>query len=168
MTRKYPGIMEMRENTMRKLAFFFLFPVLLLLLPVASATTPMTASGNFSGSAPSNVQTRSAGGNMFTSYDVTFSLTGDISGPCAGTETVVAHPDGSVTLQGTCTFNGSIGQKSGMADFRFNGFAMASSPLRGNFGNTNSNGGLAGLHLQGTFLSTQPNGGSYAAMFHFE
>ena len=167
MTRKYPGITEMREKTMRKLAFFFLLPVLLLLLPVASASTPMTASGNFTAGAPSNVQTRSEGGNMFTSYDITFSLTGDISGRCTGSETIVAHPDGSVTLQGTCTFNGSIGQKSGMSDFRFNGFGTFSS-LTGTFGNTNGSGGLAGLHVQGTFLSTQANAGSYSATFHFE
>src|SRR2546428_8818875 len=152
---------------MRKRILLALLPVFILMVPVASASTRTTASGSFTAGEPSNVQTRSAGGNTFISYDITFSLTSDISGTCAGSETGIVHPDGSLTLQGTCTFNGSIGQKSGTADLRFNG-SGASASLTGHFVNTNSNGGLAGLHLCGTFLSTQPNSGSYTATFHFE
>src|SRR5438552_3330471 len=151
---------------MRRSMVLAILPVFMLLVPIASASTRMTASGNFTAGEPSNVQTRSASGNMFTSYDITFSLTGDISGTCAGSETVVVHPDDSLTRKGTCTFNGSVGEKSGMADFRFNGFGTSAS-LTGHFVNVNSGGGLAGLHVQGTFLSTQPNAGSYAAMFQF-
>src|SRR2546427_3193006 len=132
---------------MRKRILLALLPVFILKVPVASASTRTTASGSFTAGEPSNVQTRSAGGNTFISYDITFSLTGDISGTCSGSETGIFHPDGSLTLQGTCTFNGSVGEKSGMADLRFNGFGTSSS-LNGHFMNVNSGGGLAGLHLQ--------------------
>src|SRR6266705_3378814 len=152
---------------MRKRILLALLPVFILMVPVATASTRTTASGSFTAGEPSNVQTRSTGGNTFISYDITFSLTSDISGTCAGSETGIVHPDGSLTLQGTCTFNGSIGQKSGTTDLRFNG-SGASASLSGHFVNTNGNGGLAGLHLRGTFLSTQPNSGSYTATFHFE
>lgn len=145
----------------------FVLPALALLFPVAAASTSTTASGSFTAGAPSNVQTRSSGGNMFTSYGITFTLTGDLSGTCAGSESIVGHPDGTINLQGTCTFNGSVGQKSGTADFRFNGVGTMAS-LTGHFGNINSSGGLAGLHLRGTFLSKQANAGTYSATFHFQ
>src|SRR6266705_4330286 len=121
---------------MRRIMLLFILPALALLFPVASASTPMTANGDFTAGEPSNVQTRTGGGNMFISYDITFSLTGDVSGTCAGSETGAFHPDGSLTLQGTCTLNGSVGQRSGTADLRFNG-SGTSALLTGHFENIN-------------------------------
>ena len=125
---------------------------LLLLLPLAYAA-PTSASGSFtvSNSPPT---ARAAGGNMILTYDSAFTSTGTFVGTCSGQAVTVTHADGTANTRATCTFIGTVGDKSGTAMFLIRAQGKGSS-FRGHFtllaGGT---GALASLRGEGSFSGT--------------
>src|SRR2546428_4780965 len=146
-----------------------LSPLLLLLLPVAYAA-PTSASGSFtvSNSPPT---ARAAGGNMILTYDSSFTATGTFVGTCSGQAVTVMHADGTANTRATCTFTGTVGDKSGTAIFPILAPGRGFS-LRGHFtilaGGT---GGLASLRGEGPFSgsATGPltSAGTYTGQINF-
>jgi len=142
---------------------------LLLLLPVAYAV-PTSASGSFtlSNSPPTS---RAAGGNMILTYHSAFTATGTFVGTCSGQAVTVTHADGTANTRATCTFIGTIGDKSGTAIFLAIAQGRGSS-FRGHFtvlaGGT---GGLANLRAEGSFsgAATGPStsAGTYTGKINF-
>jgi len=142
---------------------------LLLLLPVAYAT-PTSASGSFtvSNSPPT---ARAAGGNMILTYDSSFTSTGTFVGTCSGQAVTVTHADGTANTKATCTFTGTVGDKSGTAVFHIVAQGKGSS-FRGQFtilaGGT---GGLANLRGEGPFSGTATgpltSAGTYTGQTNF-
>jgi|SRR5437773_362658 len=124
----------------------------LLLLPVAYAA-PTSASGSFtvSNSPPT---ARAAGGNMILTYDSAFTATGTFVGTCSGKAVTVTHPDGTANTKATCTFIGTVGDKSGTAIFLVIAQGKGSS-FQGHFtllaGGT---GALARIRAEGSFSGT--------------
>ncbi|HLC10585.1 MAG TPA: DUF3224 domain-containing protein [Candidatus Bathyarchaeia archaeon] len=129
-----------------------LSPLLLLLLPVAYAA-PTSASGSFtvSNSPPT---ARAAGGNMILTYDSAFTSTGTFVGTCSGQAITLTHSDGTANTKATCTFIGTVGDKSGTAMFLIRAQGKGSS-FQGHFtllaGGT---GDLASLRAEGSFSGT--------------
>ena len=142
---------------------------LLLLLPVAYAV-PTSASGSFtvSNSPPT---ARAAGGNMILTYDSAFTATGTFVGTCSGQAVTVTHADGTANTRATCTFIGTIGDKSGTATFLVVAQGKGSS-FRGHFtvlaGGT---GDLARLRAEGSFSGTATgpltSAGTYTGKINF-
>src|SRR6266705_3254988 len=142
---------------------------LLLLLPVAYAA-PTSASGSFtvSNSPPT---ARAAGGNMILTYDASFTATGTFVGTCSGQEVTVVHPDGTANTRATCTFTGTVGDKSGTLMFLTVAQGQGSA-FHGHFtllaGGT---GGLANLRGEGSFsgAATGPltSAGTYTGHVNF-
>ncbi len=143
-----------------------LFLAALLLVPIAGGTRPQEAKGSFTGT-PTVVDFRSAGPNNITTFKTSFVITGTFSGTCRGTERDVSHPGGKVTFQGTCTFLGSVGSKSGNATIRYVGLVTATSP-GGQFVMVRGAGGLTGVHAVGSFNATGPGTGTYLGRYHFD
>ena len=102
----------------------------LLLLPVAYAA-PTSAGGSFtvSNSPPT---ARAAGGNMILTYDSVFTSTGTFVGTCSGQAVTVTHADGTANTRATCTFIGTVGDKSGTAMFLIRAQGKGSS-FQGHF-----------------------------------
>src|SRR2546428_9002443 len=141
----------------------------LLLLPVAYAT-PTSASGSFtvSNSPPT---ARAAGGNMILTYDSAFTSTGTFVGTCSGQAVTVTHANGTANTKATCTFIGTVGDKSGTAMLHIVAQGRGSS-FRGHFtilaGGT---GCLASLRGEGPFSGTATgpltSAGTYTGKINF-
>lgn len=150
-------------------ALLALLPSLLLLLPVAYAA-PTSASGSFTVSdSPPTI--RNAGGNMILTYDATFTATGTFVGTCSGKAVTVVHAHGRVNTRATCTFTGTVGDRSGTLVFLTVSQGQGSS-FHGHFtllaGGT---GNLADLRGEGSFSgsATGPltSAGTYTGHINF-
>ena len=130
-----------------------------LTLPSAEADRPQPASGGFfpcfiytsvqylpPGSGPDNFRTATV------TFHVTADVTGTLTGHLEGTELdVVHHSDGSINLQGTAVFEGSINGRSGMLLFTYNGIGNAGTGQETlHFVARQGTGDLAGVHVEGT------------------
>jgi hypothetical protein len=143
---------------------------LLLLAPLASASTPPTASGSFTGTV-AIASVRQADGNTIITAIETQTLTGFLSGTRVAVGVQTIHPDGTFNAHDTGTFIGTVDGRSGSA------VITGSSTGMGNAGSGQlvvelGTAGLAGLHAQGTFLPTFTGPttavGTYSVQFHFE
>src|SRR5207245_2656700 len=144
-------------------------PPLFLRLQAASAPpTPATGSFPLSTSPPT---AQAAGGNMILTYDSSFTSTGTFVGTCSGQAVTVTHADGTANTKATCTFTGTVGDKSGTAMFHIVAQGKGSS-FRGHFtilaGGT---GGLANLRGEGRFSGTATgpltSAGTYTGQINF-
>lgn len=129
-------------------AAFTALPLLasLLLLPAgANASTLSSGSGGFT-TTGEVISVRQADGNTIVTATEVQTLTGVLAG------TFTAHDTGSITISGASSGTGTTGTGQIVGD-----------------GGT---GGLAGLHLQGTFqpviTSATTAEGSYSIQFHFD
>src|SRR5256712_12205661 len=128
-----------------------LSPLLLLLLPVAYAA-PTSASGSFTmNNSPPTAW--GAGGNMILTYDSAFTSTGTFVGTCSGQVVTVTHADGTANTKATCTFTGTVGDKSGTVMFHIVAQGRGSS-FQGHFTLLAGTGGLASLRGEGPFSGT--------------
>jgi acid phosphatase len=132
---------------------------------------PTPASGSFAGSS-TVIDSRPADGNTIITSADTFVIAGTLAGTCSGEEMDVIHPDGSVTVQGTCTFTGGVFGLSGAATVLFDATGIAGASAQGQFVIKGSSGGLAYLHGQGTFEFTVTGpgtfSGAYSGEIHFD
>lgn len=142
----------------------------LLLLP-AGANASTLSSGNGSFTATGEViSVQQADGNTIVTATEVQTLTGVLTGTRVASGTMTFHPDGTFTAHDTGTFTGTIGGRTGSITI------SGASTGTGNTGTgqivgDQGTGGLAGLHLQGTFqpvvTSATTAEGTYAIQFHF-
>jgi Protein of unknown function (DUF3224) len=154
-------------------AAFAALPLLapLFLLPAsANASTLSSGSGSFTATGEV-ISVQQANGNTIVTATEVQTLTGVLTGTRVASGTMTFHPDGTFTAHDTGTFTGTIDGRTG---------SITISGASSGTGNTGSGqivgdrgtGGLAGLHLQGTFqpMITGPTtaDGTYSIQFHFE
>jgi len=144
---------------------------LLLLLPAAYASPPVSGSGTFTATVTSAtvVHTDDDGNTLykFSGPDV---FTGTISGTGAFTVYLLVRPSGADTGRGTVTCPCSIGGQAGVISSQFTSMGTFGGPGIGHFVDTGS-GGLDGLHAVGTFqFVTTSTGfaGPYQIEYHFD
>jgi hypothetical protein len=154
-------------------AAFAALPLLvpLLLLPAsANASTFATGSGSFT-TTGEVISVRQVSGNTIVTATEVQTLTGALSGTRMATGIEIFHPDGTFTANDSGTFTGTIGGRTGSIT------VSGASTGVGNTGNgqivgDRGTGGLAGLHLQGTFqpviTSANTANGTYSIQFHFD
>ncbi len=147
-------------------------PVLasLLLLPAAHASTLSSGSGSFTATGQV-ISVRQADGNTIVTATEVQTLTGVLVGIRVASGIMVFHPDGTFTAHDSGTFTGTVDGRTG---------SITISGASSGTGNTGSGqivgdrgtGGLAGLHLQGTFrpviTSSTTADGTYAVQLHFD
>ncbi|HVH14670.1 MAG TPA: hypothetical protein VNA15_02985 [Candidatus Angelobacter sp.] len=141
----------------------------LSMVSYANASKTSTGTGSFT--ATSNVvNMRSAGPNTVFDSKVSFTATGFFTGTCDGTSHSVSLLNGRSTSHGSCTFTGSIGDKSGTVIFRLQVTGEGAS-FQGRFVGGQGSGDLAGAHITGTFqgkgTSVTTSAGTYSANVQF-
>jgi len=143
----------------------------LLLLPAsANASTLSSGSGSFTATGEV-IGIQQADGNTIVTATEVQTLTGVLSGTRVASGITIFHPDGTFTAHDSGTFTGTIDGRTG---------SITISGASSGTGNTGSGqivgdrgtGGLAGLHLQGTFqpVITGPTTaeGTLSIRFHFD
>ncbi len=147
-------------------------PLLALLLVVpagADASALSTGSGSFTATGEV-ISVHQADGNTIVTATEVQALTGVLTGTRVASGTMTFHPDGTFTAHDTGTFTGTIDGRTGSITI------SGASTGTGNTGTgqlvgDQGTGGLAGLHLQGTFqpmvTSATTAEGTYAIQFHF-
>jgi Protein of unknown function (DUF3224) len=142
----------------------------LLLLPAAHASTVSSGSGSFT-TTGEVISVRHADGNTIVTATEVQTLTGVLDGTRTAEGIEIFHPDGTFTAHDSGTFTGTVDGRTG---------SLTISGASSGAGNTGSGqlvggrgtGGLAGLHLHGTFqpVITGPTTaeGTYSVQFHFD
>jgi hypothetical protein len=129
----------------------------------AGASQPVTAVGSFSFLTDTLTPIRSAGCNNFFTEDSTVLNTGGVSGVTTGSGVLVVHCDGTIEGKGTevcsaCTIDGKTGDFTDAYTVKISGATVSGTVVV-----LSATGGLAGLHLQGTF-----GAGTYSYNYHFD
>jgi hypothetical protein len=149
---------------------------LLLALPAgAGASTLSSGSGSFTATGEV-ISVHQADGNTIVTATEVQTLTGVLSGTRVASGITIFHPDGTFTAHDTGTFTGTIDGRTGSITI------SGASTGTGNAGTGNAGtgqivgdrgtGGLAGLHLQGTFqpriINATDADGTISVQFHFD
>jgi len=142
----------------------------LLSLPAgAGASTLSSGSGSFTATGEV-ISIHQADGNTIVTATEIQALTGVLTGTRVASGTMTFHPDGTFTAHDTGTFTGTIDGRAGSITI------SGASTGTGNAGTgqivgDQGTGGLAGLHLQGTFQPVVTGAttaeGTYSIQFHF-
>jgi len=137
----------------------------LLLLPAgAGASILSSGSGSFTATGEV-ISVHQADGNTIVTATEVQALTGALTGTRVASGTMTFHPDGTFTAHDTGTFTGTIDGRTG--SITISGASTGTGQIVGDQGT----GGLAGLHLQGTFqpvvTSATTAEGTYSIQFHF-
>ncbi len=152
------------------LAALPLLASLLWLPAAANASTLSTGSGSFTATGEV-ISVQQPDGNTIVTATEVQTLTGVLTGTRVASGTMTFHPDGTFTAHDTGTFTGTIDGKTGSITI------SGASTGTGNTGTgqivgDRGTGGLAGLHLQGTFqpvvTSATTAEGTYSIQFHFD
>ena len=147
-------------------------PVLVsLLLPVgASASALSSGSGSFT-TTGQVISVRQADGNTIVTATEVQTLNGVLTGTRVASGTMTFHPDGTFTAHDTGTFTGTVEGRTG--SITISGASSGTGTTgTGQIVGDRGTGGLAGLHLQGTFqlaiTSSTTAAGTYSAQFHVD
>jgi Protein of unknown function (DUF3224) len=148
----------------------FLLLSLLLLTPLANASTPTTGSGSFTSTA-TNISVSQADGNTIITATETQILSGFFTGTRVAEGIQVIHPDGTFNAHDTGTFTGTVDGRSGTVVITGSSTGVGDSGS-GQLVVEQGTGGLAGLHAQGTFQPTITGpttaAGTYSVQFRFD
>lgn len=162
---------------MKKLVFMSLAAVVatLALAVPASASPKQAVGGEFTVVSLMPTGIRAAGPNCFIDADVTFSLTGDVTGVFTSLPLRIVHhgpcdPLGPAaeTFQGQGSLAGTVGTAAGTFDFNFRGTADAAGNAEAKLTIQNASGGLAGLRGSITLTGITGVGGTYEGRLHFD
>jgi uncharacterized protein DUF3224 len=144
--------------------------VSLLLLPAVHASTLSPGSGSFT-TTGEVISIRQADGNTIVTATEVQTLTGVLTGTRLATGIQIFHPDGTFTAHDTGTFTGTVDGRTGSITIS-GASSGAGNAGSGQIVGDRGTGGLAGLHLQGTFqpviTSATTADGAYAVQFHFD
>jgi hypothetical protein len=143
------------------------------LAPIASATSPQTASGDFLLTSSVQTSSRDADDNTIVTETNSGLFFGTFTGSFTVTLTRVIHDSRFATFHGSGTFTGVVdGSAPGTADFVTQGVGSATAPqfesrLETTGGGT---GGLSNLHAQLTLILTPLTVpfGVYFGTYHFD
>jgi hypothetical protein len=133
----------------------------------AAASNPTTATGTFTAGNDVLTPILTADGNSFYAESLTGSYSGDLQGPFQDTDTFLAFKNGSFRAHGTevctgCTI-GSSSPGDFTAVFTYSGAPTATGlQFSGHLTVISASGGLAGLHLGGTFQGNETPIGTYS------
>ena len=136
---------------MRKLLFLMVAAAAVLAAVPASATPPSPVSGTFSVVTLTPTGTRTAGGNTFTTFIRTASLSGTFTGTTTDTLTAVTHRNGRTSVRGVGTCVCTVEGRTGTFVYRFRGSGTFPTSLSGRYVVGHGTGGLTGLHAVGPF-----------------
>ena len=142
----------------------------LLWLPAgANASTLSTGSGSFTATGEV-ISVHQADGNTIVTATEVQTLTGVLTGTRVASGTMTFHPDGTFTAHDTGTFTGTIDGRTG--SITISGASTGTGDTgTGQIVGDRGTGGLAALHLQGTFqpvvTSATTAEGTYSIQFHF-
>jgi hypothetical protein len=142
----------------------------LLWLPAgANASALSTGSGSFTATGEV-ISVHQADGNTIVTATEVQTLTGVLTGTRVASGTMTFHPNGTFTAHDTGTFIGTIDGKTG--SITISGASTGTGTTgTGQIVGDRGTGGLAGLHLQGTFqpmvTSATTAEGTYTIQFHF-
>jgi hypothetical protein len=161
---------EKESHVVRKLLVtFVLFAVLAVGAGSATATPPATATGSFMFLTDTYTPIRTAGCVTFANEAATIVYTsGGLTGPASDTDLSITYCDGSfagvhgIEVCSGCTLDNRTGDFT--AEFVYRG---SGANYTGTFTVISASGGLAGLHLQGTFQG-DPSGNTYSYNYHFD
>jgi hypothetical protein len=122
-----------------------------LMLPSAEAGTPQAASGAFFHCFNYAAPPRQVGENLIVTFNISGMSNGTLTGSVTGTELDVVHRDGSITLEGSFVFTGSVTGRSGTGTlhFSYEGIGNAATgheTLR--FVGTQGTGALSGVYAE--------------------
>jgi len=116
-----------------------------------SASTHVAFNGTFQNGSVVLTDFRQADGNTFISQTVQVVYAGDLSGSVVEQIDLVIHPNGSLNFNGVDVCACTLGGRSGTIVLPFSGTGDASGAASGRFTITGATGGLANLHVVGTF-----------------
>jgi hypothetical protein len=143
---------------------------LVLLVPMASASTPTTATGSFMGTVAITGIRQADGNTIVTAVEIQ-TLSGFLTGTRIAEGVEIIHPDGTFNAHDTGTFTGTINGMSGTAVIIGSSTGSGASGS-GHFVVELGTAGLAGLHAQGTFQPTVRGPttvtGTYSLQYHFD
>ena len=143
----------------------------LLWLPLgAHASTSSPGSGSFTATGEV-ISVQQADGNTIVTATEVQTLTGVLTGTRVASGTMTFHPDGTFTAHDSGTFTGTIDGRTGT--ITISGASSGTGGTgTGQIVGDQGTGGLAGLHLQGTFqpvvTSATTAKGTYSIQFHFD
>jgi hypothetical protein len=132
-----------------------------------------SAKGNFT-THSTTTSIQPVNGKLIVTQDITFTVTGDVSGTALATDTVVVDQStGTGFFFGSGTLTGTVLGKSGTVGFMFTGTfrGFPTLPkLRGHlvFFPESGTGQLSGLSGEGTLQGILDVGGTYSMEFDFE
>jgi uncharacterized membrane protein len=138
----------------------------------SNAHGPVPVTGTFN-LAFEPVSVRRVDGNTVTDFTFHEQLSGSIAGTRAGTGTLVVHPDGTLTVEDTGRFTGTVAGRPGsvIVDVRGEG-TFASLTATATIDGSSGTGGLRGLRGRAriTGAATGPTtlAGSYVGQVHFQ
>jgi hypothetical protein len=136
---------------------------LAVLAPTAYASAPTPLSGAFNATIVP-VASRSADGNTIIFFTFNETFTGTMIGTRVGTGTLVVRPDGTLHICDIGLFTGTIAGTSGTA--RITGVASGVfSSLTGRFRVSDGDGGLSGVHGEGSFVGSATGPVSFAGTY---
>jgi hypothetical protein len=154
----------------RRLMLPVMLIALLLPLGVAYAAAPTPVSGSFARVGPvRNRVVVEVGGNTIVTSDLTQAWAGGISGTAEVHRRTVNHPNGEFTshLRATCTC--TVDGVSGIFYINIQGRSDPNEELGlATWTIIGGEGGLAGLHGQGTSSQVFPNPDLYEGAVHFQ
>jgi hypothetical protein len=134
--------------------------ILVLLAAVAvmttsvGATPPSAVTGTFAVVAATPIDSRTADGNTFTTFERMAALSGTFTGTTTDTIELVMLANGTTSVFGVGTCICTIGGQTGTFEYRFQGSGTFPDDLSGQFVVGHGTGGLEGLRAQGTFEGT--------------
>jgi hypothetical protein len=162
-------VLETRTTKNLKL----LVPLLLslvLLVPMASATTDASATGSFTATVTITGISQVDGNTIITAIE-TQKLSGFLTGTRIANGVEIIHPDGTFNAHDSGTFTGSVNGLSGTAVITGSSTGVGASGS-GQFVVELGTDGLSGLHAQGTFQPTITGpttvAGTYSLQYHFD
>ncbi len=141
-----------------------------LLVPLASASTFASATGSFTATVTITSISQADGNTIITAIE-TQTLSGFLTGTRTANGVEIIHVDGTFNAHDTGTFTGTVNGISGTAIITGSSTGTGASGS-GQFVVELGTAGLVGLHAQGTF---QPNvtgpgtvTGTYSLQYHFD
>lgn len=154
-------------RTIALLPMMLLAPI--LLAPLAFATQPTTATGSFTFSLV-YTGSRTADGNIISTFIGTTVDSGGLVGTLASTGTLVSHADGTANVRASGTYTGTaLGSSAGTMSFTFD-CQSAAGVFHCNAVFERGDGGLSGYQIQGTatgaFSSATTGAGTYSFQVH--
>jgi hypothetical protein len=143
---------------------------LLLLVPGAYASPPVTGSGTFNATVATETVVHSDNGNTLYQFTGQDDFTGTETGTGPFTLSLLVHSSGADTGSGTITCSCTVGGQTGTINIQFTSSGTFGGSGDGHFEDTGS-GGLAGYHGVGVFqFVTTATGftGPYQIQYHFD